>query len=165
MQSRRSATAFLAMLVIASSVAADPQDHAKPSSETGFSPDEQLIFDLTNAARAEHHLPPLKPNAILTQVARAHSANMAKQRKMEHVLDGKKPSERVSAAGYDYHYMGENIAFASGGPGARETFNGWMNSPHHRENILNEHYREIGIGITRNAQGETYYTQEFGSRR
>lgn len=156
----------LLLFVALPSVAADAGDDAKPASQPPFTPDEQLIFELTNKAREENKLPPLKPNAILTQVARAHSANMAKQQKMEHELDGKKPKDRVLAAGYDYHYMGENIAYGFGpGFGPREIFDGWMKSPGHRDNILKKEYREIGIGIVSDGRGGTYYTQEFGTKR
>ena len=55
---------------------------------------------MTNKARAKEKLPPLKLNSVLTKVARAHSANMAKQEKMEHELDGKNPSQRIKEAGY-----------------------------------------------------------------
>jgi uncharacterized protein YkwD len=38
-----------------------------------------------------------------------------------------------------------------------------MKSQGHRENILRDSYREIGIGIATSAQGEVYYTQVFGT--
>src|SRR5258705_8916500 len=31
------------------------------------------------------------------------------QMKMDHVLDGKEPKDRVKEIGYDYMYMGENV--------------------------------------------------------
>src|SRR5947207_3103827 len=61
---------------------------------------EKTILDLTNKARADEKLPPLVPNLKLSQAARQHSTNMAKQEKMEHELDGKKPVDRVKAVGY-----------------------------------------------------------------
>lgn len=129
-----------------------------------LSADERKVLELTNAAREKEKLPPLKPNAILFKVARAHSANMARQGKMDHVLDGKEPKDRVKDAGYDYGWMGENIAWTTGDPPG-EVFKGWMNSKHHRENILGEHFTEIGVAIARNDKGEVYYTQVFGSPR
>jgi hypothetical protein len=44
--------------------------------------------------------------------------------------------------------VGENLAWGTGAlatPGA--IVRAWMNSPGHRENILNAHYREIGVGV------------------
>lgn len=127
--------------------------------------DEQLIVDLTNKARAKEHLPPLKPNPILFQVARAHAANMAKQQQMAHVLDGKNTFDRLKAAGYKYGWAGENVAETFHGLRPRPMFNGWMKSKVHRENILRPQYTEIGIGIARSENGDYYYAQEFGSRK
>lgn len=138
------------------SLSADPKGDVKLTSA------EQKILDLTNQARQKEKLPPLKFNPVLTQVARKHSENMARQGKMEHELDGKRPAERVEAAGYRYKRVGENIAYSSELL-VDTIFDGWMKSPGHRENILRDSYREIGIGIATNAQGEVYYTQVFGT--
>ena len=40
-----------------------------------------------------------------------------------------------------------------------------MGSQQHRENILKREFREIGIGVARNEDGEIYYTQVFGTPR
>lgn len=124
---------------------------------------EQKILELTNEARAKEKLPPLKPNALLCQAARAHSANMARQGKMEHELDGQKPSQRVDATGYTWASTGENIAYGLNTP-VETIFKGWMDSQGHRENILNEKFEEIGIGLAKN-RNEVYYTQVFGRPR
>src|SRR5207253_1538849 len=73
--------------------------------------DEKAVVALTNAERAKKNLPPLKPNPILSRVARGHSANMAKQNKGEHELDGKMPKARTKEAGYDPIVVGENIGW------------------------------------------------------
>src|SRR5689334_17492451 len=83
--------------------------------EIKLSRTEQRILDLTNEARAKEKLEPLEVNATLLKVARAHSANMARQHKMEHVLDDTTPKQRVEKAGYDYSTFGENIASGSKG--------------------------------------------------
>ena len=100
----------------------------------------------------------------ICQLARAHSANMAKQEKMAHELDGKNPADRIKAAGYDYSYIAENIA-VSDGESPEGIVKAWMDSKIHKENILNDKYTEIGIGVAKNDKGETYYTQEFGTPR
>jgi len=139
-----------------------PASHEPPKVE--LSPVEDMILQLTNEARAKEKLPPLKPNALLCQAARAHSANMAKQGKMEHDLDDQKPSQRVDATGYTWSAVGENIAY--GWNTSVETiFQGWMDSKGHRENILNARFEEIGIGLAKNKKNEVYYTQVFGRPR
>jgi len=137
-------------------------DKAKPAFK--ISDDEQGILDLTNKAREKEKLPPLKPNEVLFKVARAHSANMAKQEKMEHVLDDKNPADRVKAAGYKYSSVGENVASGNGWS-LEEVFQVWMDSEPHKKNILNKDFREIGIGIARDSKDRLYYTQVFGTSR
>ncbi|HEY1859398.1 MAG TPA: CAP domain-containing protein [Gemmataceae bacterium] len=133
-----------------------------PPPKIELSAAEQAILDATNKEREKENLPALKPNPILFEAARAHSANMAKQGKMEHELDGKTPADRIKAAGYDYAYIAENIGVSNGNsPGG--IVKAWMESKIHKENILNEKCTEIGIGVVKNDKGETYYTQEFGA--
>src|SRR5437588_11960924 len=79
-----------------------------------LSDEEQKLLDLTNAERKKKDLPPLKANPTLTKVARAHAANMAKQGKMEHILDGKNPYERIKESGYKFRLAAENIARSQG---------------------------------------------------
>jgi uncharacterized protein YkwD len=143
-----------------------PQAQRKPLPTPGLvlSPEEQALVDMTNEARRKEKLPLLKPNPVLFRVARAHSVNMARQEVLDHELDGKKPHERVLAAGYSASWSGENIAYASGQVSLEQTFQGWMDSPGHRRNLLNKRFQEIGIGVARAANGDMYYTQVFGAR-
>lgn len=155
-----SATAWCFMLVVASARPAEVVTRA-----LSLSPDEQTILERTNKARAEHHLRPLTVDGTLLGVARAHSANMARHDEMAHKLDGKTPDRRVSDAGYNYRSMGENVAYGYGPHTVADIFDGWMKSPHHRENILNGKFRELGVGVARNEKGKIYYTQVFGTRQ
>jgi uncharacterized protein YkwD len=154
------ATGLLFVLLLAGAVAQEKKD----ASKLQLSADEKTLLELTNKARAEHKAPPLEPNALLFQVARAHSANMAKQNEMAHELDGKGPSQRARAAGYEYRSLGENVGWSTGAP-LSEVFKGWMESELHRKNILNPDLREIGLGIARSEKGDYYYTQLFGTPR
>jgi uncharacterized protein YkwD len=152
-----------AVVVLGLCLAAGRADDPKDEPKLKLSDDEQKILDLTNEARAEKKLPPLKPDEKLFEAARAHSANQAKQGKMEHVLDGKNPADRVKATGYKFSWVGENVAWSTGEP-IKKIFQMWMDSEHHRDNILKPEYEEIGIGIASNDKGETYYTQVFGTK-
>ncbi len=126
-----------------------------------LSEQEKTVLDLTNKARAAEKLPPLKPNAALFQAAGAHSANMAKQDKVAHELDGKRVGDRATAAGYDWDEIAENVGYTDEGT-AEDIVNGWLKSKEHRENLLNPNVTDIGIGVAKNAKGEWYYTQVFG---
>jgi len=133
---------------------------AKPAFK--LSADEQAVLDLTNAERAKEKLAPLKANELLTKAAREHSANMAKRQKMDHVLDDKKPDDRLKAVGYQFTVMAENIATGQHMPA--EAIATWMSSTAgHKENMLNKDYTEIGIGIAVDKDGQRYWTQVFAA--
>src|SRR6476469_4420882 len=76
-----------------------------------LSEDEKAVLDSTNAQRKAAGLAELVPNANLFEAARGHSANMAKQSRMSHTLDGRTHADRIAAAGYSYTTCGENIAW------------------------------------------------------
>jgi uncharacterized protein YkwD len=145
------------LLICIGVMTAAVQDSIKLSNE------EQKILDLTNAERKKEKLPPLKADAKLTAIARSHAANMARQGKMEHQLDGKSPFDRIKVAGYKYAVAGENIA--RGDVTLTEIFAEWMRSKKHRENILDDEFTEIGIGFAKDDKGETYYVQVFAHPR
>jgi uncharacterized protein YkwD len=150
---------FLMVLVLLPGVSAEDK---KEKPKFKLLDDEQKIFDLTNQARKEEKLPALKLNQVLCEVARAHSANMAKQKKMSHELDGKDPSARIKAAGYQASFGGENIGLTEeSGPDI--VFKRWMESKPHKANILNVKPTEFGIGMAKGEDGETYYTQVFAT--
>jgi uncharacterized protein YkwD len=131
----------------------------KPSLK--LSPDEQKLLDLTNQERKKANLPPLQPNPVLFAVARSHTANMVKQSKREHVLDGKDVFQRLDAAGYQWASAAENLA-TSYKRTLADVMKGWMASKSHRANILKPKFKEIGIGVMKDAKGVVYCTQVFG---
>ena len=129
---------------------------------------EQTIIELTNQRRAEHGLPPLKVCPLLTTSARGHSQDMSTMDSPWHTgSDGSTPCERMKAAGYDYSYCGENIAWGFTSPEAAMDF--WYNETPpddwHRRNLLNPDYREFGVGYYYTTERyRHYYTQDFGRR-
>lgn len=138
-------------------------DDPKSPDAMKLSADESAVIELVNAERKKAGLPPLKPNAKLMAAARDHAANMAKQEKLEHDLDGKTPADRVKTAGYKFAATGENIGWNY--PTPMTAVAGWMNSPPHKENILNAGYTEIGVAVKKSAKGEPYWVQVFGKPR
>ncbi|MBW4661024.1 MAG: CAP domain-containing protein [Drouetiella hepatica Uher 2000/2452] len=128
----------------------------------------QRVVDLTNAQRAQAGLPALKLNAKLSAAAYAHSRDMALNDFFNHMgSDRSKAADRVSAQGYSYLNVGENIAAGYATPEA--VVAGWMNSPGHRANILYSKVKEIGVGFyfLANDSGQTpyqyYWTQDFAT--
>jgi uncharacterized protein YkwD len=98
--------------------------------------------------------PPLAWEGRLTAAAYAHSLDMATHNYFEHTgLDGRTVAERVSATGYDWRAVGENLA---GGPtSVQAAINGWMASPDHCANTMNPVFVHVGVACIANA-GTTY---------
>lgn len=140
------------------SFAADKDD----KSEVKLSKEEKTLLELTNAAREKEKLPPLKPQALLMEAARTHAANMAKQMKLEHVLDNKKSGQRIAATGYQAATSSENIG-QSPSLTVKEVFDDWMESKNHRSHILGAKFEETGIGLARDTEGAYYFCQVFAT--
>lgn len=110
-----------------------------------ISPEE--VIRLTNQKRVEAGLPALTFNQTLASAAYTKGRDMIDRDYWAHVApDGTQPWKFFTQFGYRYRYAGENLArdFSS----ASAAVDAWMNSPTHRENILNPKYKEIGIGVT-----------------
>jgi uncharacterized protein YkwD len=156
-------------LLVASLAAAQDKksDEKKVEPKLVLSAEEQQVLDLTNKERTKLKLPLLKPNPVLFKIARAHSANMAKQEKMEHKLDNKDTFQRTKEGGYKYEVCGENVGEGKDAPREKHTveqmINWWMDSPEHRKNIVLDEFTEIGIGAVKGKNGHTYYTQLFAA--
>ena len=125
----------------------------------------QRMLNLVNGERRRRGISELCFNAKLNSAALSHSRDMASNVYFSHTgSDGSRASARITRAGYSWRAYGENIASYGSVDSAH---NGLMNSPGHRQNILNSGFRHIGIGIARyNAgrfRGNLVITQVFGN--
>ncbi len=124
------------------------------------------IIELTNKERAQHNAVALQESRLLNMAAEAKLDDMFAQQYFEHESpDGKGPADLADDAGYRYVIVGENLALGNFGTDAA-LIKGWMDSPGHRENILREGYREIGVAARKgNFQGKMTWlaVQEFGT--
>lgn len=123
------------------------------------------IIDLTNTERAKFQLPPLKLNEQLSDAARRKAADMFASNYWAHVSpNGTQPWSFILAAGYNYLHAGENLARDFTNP--ESIVQAWMDSPSHRENILNSRYQDIGVAVVDgNLTGSdtTLVVQMFGT--
>jgi uncharacterized protein YkwD len=127
---------------------------------------ESRIFALVNAERKRYGLPELTWNERLDHAARLHAQNMARFRKMAHVLpESPLPTltHRAQHVSYYYSMIAENIAI--GFPDAESVVRGWMESPGHRASILSRESIETGTAVVRAASGGLYFCQVFGRPR
>lgn len=104
-------------------------------------------------------------NSRLGTAARAHSRDMATKNYFSHTsADGRTLTDRLTQAGYDWSWAGENIAAGYSTPS--QVVTGWMTSYGHCTNLMSNHFTELGVGYAY-ATGSTYHsywTQDFGSR-
>jgi uncharacterized protein YkwD len=79
--------------------------------------------------------------------------------------DGRTPADRVSAAGYAWSAIGENIA--AGYPDVAAAVDGWMTSPGHCANIMTAAFRELGMACADNATSRygRYFTLDLATPR
>lgn len=104
------------------------------------------LLDATNKARAENGLSPLKYSVVLDQAAQEKAKDMAARNYWSHnTPDGKEPWIFFESAGYKYYKAAENLAYGFGD--SDTTVVGWMNSPSHRDNVLDKELTEVGFGI------------------
>lgn len=123
------------------------------------------VISLTNQQRAANGLSPLTENKTLDSAALAKGNDMLAKGYWAHFApDGTSPWSFFTGFGYKYQYAGENLARDFTNAGSAVT--AWMNSPSHKENILNPHYKEVGIGVVQGSLGgsdTTIIVQFFGA--
>ena len=150
---------------------------------------ERRVFDLVNTRRISANRGAMRWDDRLARIARGHSDDMVKRHFFAHVNpDGDDPTARGKHAGYaclkrvsrlKYRDgLAENLmeeprfrrVRISGGQRtfdwntlediARQSVDGWMRSPGHRENILEPAYDQTGVGIAISPE-HVYLTQLF----
>ena len=107
------------------------------------------LLSATNAQRVGNGVSSLSLNAKLDAAAQAKAEDMAARNYWSHnTPEGNPPWGFVTAQGYAYQKLGENLA--TGFSDEQATINGWMASPPHRENLLDPAYKEVGFGYANN---------------
>jgi len=128
--------------------------------EPEIAPDlEKEMLALVNEERRNRGLPELVMDNTLRDVARDHSVDMFQRGYFAHVdAEGVTPFDRMRAGGVTYIYAGENLAIA---PTVSMAHQGLMDSPGHKENILNPSFRRVGIGAAKGGRRGVMFTQKF----
>lgn len=148
------------------------------------------IHERVNRVRQEHGLSALGTDAALASLARAHSTDMASHGYFGHInLDERDATARGAAAGYTCHKnadpyftyaIAENlyatyryssvflvdgraatVAWTSEESIAEEAVDAWMESPDHRDNVLDPDMGREGIGIAFGQDDMVFVTQDF----
>ena len=104
--------------------------------------DAWQLFKATNLSRGRFGIGELTLNREMSQVARRHSQAMADAGTLFHTSD-----VDVYLHGIDWHVWGENVGYTPGDVASVQQ--AFMQSPPHRENILNDAFRHVAIGAVR----------------
>lgn len=107
----------------------------------------QLVLERINDIRREHGLAGVAAEERLVQAALAHTADQASRGSggVGHIgSDGSAPGDRLTAAGYPWTLVAENVAAGIGSADA--VVSGWMDSPPHRATILSPDAIHAGVG-------------------
>lgn len=126
------------------------------------------ILTLVNQLRSEgcrcgsRQMPPvaaLTQNTKLNKAALRHAIDMHTNDFFDHTgSDGTVVADRVTDSGYSWQTVGENIAW--GYQDIHSVFAGWKDSPGHCRNMMNPHFKHMGI-----ARMGDYWVQTFARPR
>lgn len=130
---------------------------------------EAAIVELANAFRTTSKLHAVKGDPALTRAARDFAGFLAATTIFSHEADGRRPADRIKAAGYKACSTAENLAWMSDSRGfetrdlAHRMVEGWKGSPPHRKNLELPHVTDTGVAIAK-VRGQDRYmaVQLFG---
>lgn len=163
---QRRAMSLMAVLVLLTFVASNVQSLVWLSSDWMVSTIlPAVVVDLTNTERSKQSLTTLRRNAVLDEAARLKAQHMAQNEYFAHYSPtGVSPWYWFAQVNYSFVHAGENLAIHFSDTG--ELVDAWMNSPTHRDNIMNGNYREIGVGTAEgmyDGYPTVYVVQLFGT--
>ena len=142
---------------------------ARAAAQGCLDAEERALLEKINEFRKRNGRKPLRLETQLMRAAEHHAEDMTGMRKVVgHTLsDGTSSKQNLLNFGYpaDEAYTGENLAAGWDWDTAREAFNFWRHSRDHRKNMLNRHFRAIGIARVYDAKStyRWYWVTTFGS--
>lgn len=137
----------------------------RPITETSHTEAQLAVVCLVNQQRRGRGLPRLTENRRLDRAAQGWTEGMVAARMFSHGPDF---PARITAVGFRWSSIGENIATGYASPAA--VVAAWMASPGHCHNILDPTFRFVGTGVVDRpiigyASGGGTWTQDFALRR
>lgn len=156
---------FLLFLIVVFQSALNLVSYVKPG-VLGYASNINIerLLQLTNEKRAQQGLSNLVLNDKLSQAAQQKASAMFTFGCWSHNCNDKTPWYFFKQVDYQYTYAGENLArdFAD----SEGVVEAWMESPTHRDNVLNGKYEEIGFAVVDgllNGEETTLVVQLFGT--
>ena len=157
LRSSRLVRAGLAAAALALCCGAGMRAGAAPDSATIA---EQYLLSAANQERAARGLSTLHRDPRLASAAAGHARTMAEHGTISHQFAGEPElTSRGANAGVPFSVISENVAEA---PSVLQIHDMWMNSEHHRENLLDPAVDAVGISVV--ARGNELYAVEDFAR-
>ena len=159
---------YLATLLLGTNFSAStlPTDPPSAAYRVQMTAHELQIAELANAERWDRDLGVLSSNPLLVQVAREHSREMCEKSYFDHsspTAGCNTPMDRyLRKFGHTptWAYLGENLFYCSEVDVSRG-HDCLMESPQHKENILNPKFKQTGVGVHISDDGQFWVTQLF----
>jgi uncharacterized protein YkwD len=120
---------------------------------------ERQIVEEVNALRSRRGAEALTADLALTKAARAHSCDMARAGRLSHQLAAGGLAARMKRSGQAFSRAGENIAVVPDTRPVQVALRTWLDSPPHRDNILQPEFSRTGVGACR--AGAAYYVTQI----
>jgi uncharacterized protein YkwD len=129
------------------------------------------VIRAINDQRAANGLAPVRRDRSLATLAHGHSARMVARRSFSHGDFGKRIRSSRWAKRREQWVAGETLAWGTGRRGTPAgVVDAWMQSPEHRDIVLDPRFRVVGVGQVRgvpvgrvHGRGGHTYTADFGS--
>lgn len=122
------------------------------------------VIQLVNLERAsaDMNLSPVVVNDRLMSITGEYACRLIEADFFAHhdPESGRGPKDRAVAGKYAFYAVGENLAAGPETPA--EVMQSWMDSPPHREVILDPKWTEIGIGVRDGGRYSTYWVLLLG---
>jgi hypothetical protein len=141
--------------------------HTRPNIGNASDLTVQNIIEAINKERSLRNLSTLNTDNRLSTAAQSKSEDMITRKYFAHVdPDGNYIWPKIVEAGYTpYLQLGENLAIEF--YNTESLVSAWMNSPTHRANVLNEQFKDQGMGLffgnVSNGEYHSSITNTFGS--
>jgi len=125
---------------------------------------------LVAETRAAAGRPALRAATTLSRSAAIKAATLGRCRTFSHTPCGESMAASMRRTGYARRCfsVGENLAWTTRGATPRDVLQTWLDSPPHRETLLDARYRDTGVArrvVTLNGTGRVeVWVQHFGRR-
>ena len=127
-----------------------------------MNPEAQNVAASINQTRIAMGLPPLALQPVLNEAAQTHVVDMVNNYNYSHYgSDGSSVNDRVHRLGYATEQWASENWVAVADPGLAIQW--WMNSPVHRNNILNPNWHGLGVGSAVDGSGQHVFVAVFGT--